>query len=255
MPQTIELTASYVRPAIFSLFPELVGAESTRHGGVSPEPFSSLNLGINTADDIANVDENRRRFLSAIGAEEFGFTSSYQVHGLEILLATEAGRYEGYDALVTNQPGLLVGVTVADCVPILVYDSEKRVVAAVHAGWKGTTGKLVAKTISLMKDLFGTNPEACYAYIGTCIDECSFEVGPEVADLFEPAFRRAQLGTVKSYVDLKAANRQLLLNAGVPAAHIEVSSYSTVLNNDSFFSHRAEHGQTGRMLAVIGVKK
>jgi YfiH family protein len=255
MSQAIDLTASHVSPAIFSSFPELIAAESTRHGGISPVPFSSLNLGINTADDIANVNENRRRFLLAIGADGFAFASSYQVHGLEILRATGAGRYDGYDALITNQPGLLIGVTVADCVPILLYDPQKRVVAAVHAGWKGTTGKLVGKTMTALREQFGTKPESCYAYIGTCIDACSFEVGPEVADLFEPAFRRAQSGTVKSYVDLKAANRQLLLDGGVPAANIEVSTYSTVLNNDSFFSHRAGRGQTGRMLAVIGMKK
>lgn len=255
MSQTIDLTASYVVAPVFSSFSDIVAAQSTRQGGVSPAPFSSLNLGINTSDDVANVDENRRRFLAAIGAEEFAFASSLQVHGLEILTATEAGRYDGYDALITSQPGLLIGVTVADCVPILLYDPEKRVVAAVHAGWKGTTGKLVAKTMAALREQFGTDPESCYAYIGTCIDECSFEVGPEVADLFDPAFRRAQSGTVKSYVDLKAANRQLLFDMGVPATHIGVSAYSTVLNNDTFFSYRAEHGQTGRMLAVIGIKK
>ncbi|WP_461137746.1 peptidoglycan editing factor PgeF [Spirosoma pomorum] len=254
MSQTIDLTASYVSPPIFSSFAKVVAAESTRHGGVSPAPFSSLNLGINTADEVGNVNENRRRFLTAIGAENFTFASSHQVHGLEILTATEAGRYDGYDALITNQPGLLIGVTVADCVPILVYDPIKQAVAAVHAGWKGTVGKLLAKTMEALQQQFGTDPTVCYAYIGTCIDECSFEVGPDVADLFDPAFRRAQPGTTKSYIDLKAVNRQLLLEAGVPSRQICLSTYSTVLNNDAFFSYRAEHGQTGRMLAVIGVR-
>lgn len=138
-------TFFYTSPAIFSGFSEVITAESTRHGGVSPAPFTSLNLGINTADEAANVDENRRRFFSAIGASAYAFASSHQVHGTEILYATEAGRYMGHDALITNKPGLLVGVTVADCVPILIYDPAHKAVAAIHAGWRGTVVVLSRK--------------------------------------------------------------------------------------------------------------
>ncbi|AQG78484.1 peptidoglycan editing factor PgeF [Spirosoma montaniterrae] len=245
----------FQKPTIFAPFANLIAAESTRHGGVSPAPFASLNLGINTNDDLANVSENRRRFFSAAGAESMGFASSYQVHGTEVLHATEAGRYEGYDALITNQPNLLVGVTIADCVPILIYDADKQAVAAIHAGWRGTVGGIVSKTLTAMQIQFGTQPETCYAYIGTCIDECSFEVGPEVAAQFMPTFRRDDLNSTKSFIDLKAANRQLLTDFGIPAKQIELSAYSTVQHNADYFSYRAEAGQTGRMLAAIGIKK
>jgi hypothetical protein len=246
-------SASYRTLSIFSRFPNLIAAESTRHGGVSPAPFASLNLGINTPDEPANVDENRRRFFSAIGAENYQLASSHQVHGTDNLYTTQPGRFDGYDALMTNQPGLLVGVTTADCVPILIYDHKHRAVAAVHAGWRGTVGGIVEKTLQAMQQQFGTSAEECYAYVGTCIDECSFEVGPEVAEQFTAAFKRNDERTGKSYIDLKAANRQQLVQFGLPESQIQISSFSTVLNNDDYFSYRTEKGQTGRMLAVIGV--
>jgi len=246
-------TSLYTSPAIFAGFSEVIAAESTRHGGVSPAPFTSLNLGINTADDVANVDENRRRFFSAIGASAYAFASSHQVHGTEIMYATEAGRYTGYDALITDKPGLLIGVTIADCVPILIYDQVHKAVAAIHAGWRGTVGGIVTKTLARMEQQFGTNARQCYAYVGTCIDECAFEVGPEVSEQFDAAFKRADAGSDKSFVDLKAANAHLLLTAGVPASQLEVSSFSTIIHNDTYFSYRAEKGQTGRLLAVIGL--
>lgn len=247
---------SYHIPAVFSDFSDLIAAESTRHGGVSPAPFLSLNLGINTNDEPDNVNENRRRFFLSLGIDDVDrrFASSHQVHGMEVLYATEAGRFDGYDALITDKPGLFVGVTVADCTPILIYDKANRAVAAIHAGWRGTSGEIVAKTLTTMEQQFGTSAANCYAYVGTCIDECSFEVGPEVAERFAPEFVQKDAQTLKDCVNLKAANRQQLIRFGVPSTQIEVSSFSTVLNNDIFFSYRAENGQTGRMLAIIGIK-
>lgn len=240
-------------PHVFKPFTHLVAAESTRQGGVSQPPFSSLNLGINTDDEASHVDENRRRFFKALTADTFGFASSYQVHGTDVLHATESGRFTGYDALITNRPGLLVGVTVADCVPILIYDHEHQAVAAVHAGWRGTVGGIVTKTLLAMQQQFGTRGKQCYVYVGTCIDETTFEVGDEVARQFPPAFVQTDPGRQVTCANLKAANVSLLAAFGIPAAQIDVSAFSTVLNNDEYFSYRAEQGKTGRMLAVIGM--
>lgn len=253
---TIESISSslHIAPGIFTDFPMLIAAESTRHGGVSPAPFASLNLGINTADDPLNVDENRRRFFASIGAPTHLFASSYQVHGTEVLYATDAGRFDGFDALITDKPGLLIGVTVADCVPILVYDQKQQAVAAIHAGWRGTVGGIVRKTLARMQQQFGTAAKHCYAYVGTCIDECSFEVGSDVADQFEEGVKRIDAETGKGYIDLKRANTKQLTDFGIPDEQIEVSPFSTVLHTDDFFSYRAEQGQTGRMLAIIGLK-
>jgi YfiH family protein len=242
-------------PSVFAPFDTLIAAESTRHGGVSAPPFASLNLGINTDDSADNVNENRRRFFRDIGAETFGFSSSLQVHGTEVYMATTDGRVEGYDALITNQPGLLIGVTVADCVPILIYDRKNRAVAAIHAGWRGTVGGIVTCTLTTMKQQFGTTGENCYGYIGTCIDTASFEIGAEVADQFDPVYLRTNPGSQKTCADLKSANANLLRQFGVPPMQIAISPFSTVVHNADYFSYRAEHGQTGRMLAVVGVRE
>lgn len=251
------MTVSELRyhiPPVFESLPDLVAAESTRHGGVSPAPFASLNVGINTADDPANVAENRRRFFSSLGIDSQQVASSYQVHGDQILTVTQPGRFEGYDALITNQPNHFLTVTVADCTPILIYDAGQRAVAAIHAGWRGTVARLVQKTVRAMQEQFGTQPEQCFAYIGTCIDRDSFEVGPDVAESFDERYKRFDDERQKFLVDLKEANAAQLAAAGIPAGQIGVSPYSTVLHNRDYFSYRAESGNTGRMLALIGLR-
>ena len=240
-------------PAIFSIFPELLAAESTRHGGVSEVPYASLNLGTSTADLPKYVAENRARFWQSLGVEAAQVATSHQVHGAEVLTVTQPGRYDGYDTLITRQRGILLAVTVADCTPILIFDPVHHAVAAIHAGWRGTVQAIATKTLEKMRVEFGTDPPDCYVYVGTCIDECSFEVGAEVAEQFSAAHQRFDSVTGKYLVDLKKANSEQLLAAGVNKNHIEISSFSTVLHNHSYFSYRHENGQTGRMLACIGM--
>lgn len=249
-----EAAALYLQPYVFHSFPQLISAESTRHGGISPPPYQSLNLGKSTADDPENVLENRRRFCAALGFEPARLAWSKQVHGTEIRLVTAPGGAEGFDALITREQGVVLAVSVADCTPVLVYDAKNRAVAAIHAGWRGTAGKIVLKTLLEMETRFGTQAGDCFAYVGTCIDECSFEVGEEVAEAFDPAFKRWDTARQKFFVDLKKANADQLYRFGVPAAQVEVSTRSTVLHNTDYFSHRKEKGTTGRMMAVIGMR-
>lgn len=241
-------------PPLLNSLPGLVVAESTRHGGVSPAPYQSLNLGLNTADNSRHVEENRTRFFASLGIDPARVATSHQVHGQNILDVSEPGRYEGYDALMTTQPNLFVGVSVADCVPILVYDQKNKAVAAIHAGWKGTVAELVRLTLEAMQQRYNTNARDCYGYVGTCIDEISFEVGPEVADQFAPEYRRVDEFTQRTFINLRSANTKQLIDFGIPTAQIAISSFSTVLNNDDYFSHRLEKGQTGRFMALIGMK-
>lgn len=247
----------YTIPKIFQQFPELIAVESTRKGGVSKAPYSSLNLGLFTDDSPENVLENRERIFESLGIKISRVTQSYQVHKDKILKVTRSKFYEGYDALITENANTFLSVTVADCTPILIYDAKNQAVAAVHAGWKGTVLDITAKTIQRMNEEFKTNPKDCYVYVGTCIDESSFEVGEDVAAMFTYDLKRLDKTgrKPKFYVDLKKANVTQLLKCGVPENQIEVSSFSTVLDNDTYFSHRKEKGKTGRMIALIGVKK
>ncbi|WP_031526049.1 peptidoglycan editing factor PgeF [Dyadobacter crusticola] len=246
-----ETKPSFRAPAIFGKLANVVAAESTRHGGISPAPFQSLNLG-GTQDTYENVLENNRLFFGALHVPFATVAKSHQVHGTEILNVTEPGRFEGYDALITNQKGIQLAVTVADCTPILILDPEANAAAAIHAGWRGTAGRIVAKTVLKMQELFGTKPENCLAYIGTCVDECSFEVGEDVAQHFGDTCKRWDEEKGKFFVDLKKTNQEQLVEAGLTAEKIEISPYSTVLHNEDYFSYRSENGVTGRMLATIG---
>ncbi len=241
------------RPAVFAPLPRLIAAESTRHGGVSPAPFHTLNLGKSTPDAPENVAENRRRFARAAGFEPDQLAWSYQVHGDNIRHVTAPGGEEGFDALMSATPGVVLAVSVADCVPVLIYDAKNQAVAAVHAGWRGTVAALVEKTLVAMQAAFGTEGGDCFAYVGTCIDECSFEVGEDVAQHFTEPFKRFDAAVGKFFVDLKNANAVQLRQFGVPEQQIELSPYSTVLHNADYFSHRLENGVTGRMMAVIGL--
>lgn len=239
-------------PTIFKQFPDLIAAESIRHGGVSPSPYQSLNLGMNTNDLPENVEKNQAILFKNLDIPLEKVVFNHQIHGDDILIATKPGRYSGYDALISNKRNVFLTIGIADCCPILIYDEKNWVCAAIHAGWKGTAKRIVIKTLMQMAIEFGTSPADCYAYIGTCIDECSFEVDADVADVFDHNFKRWDAAKGKFFVDLKKANLHQLLELGLLESQIEISPRSTVLNNDDYFSYRKEGGETGRMMVVIG---
>ena len=237
-----------VRPRIFDSIPGLVAGVSTRHGGLSEAPYTSLNLGVHTEDDPSVIEQNLALFCSDLGISPLDLARSYQVHGDKIWVTGRAGYQSGFDAMVTVQPGVFAGVGIADCTPILLADPFTRVCAAIHAGWKGTVARIVEKTAKRMIENRGSDPANILAYIGPCISQVHFEVGDEVAAQFDEAFK-TRIGS-KWHVDLKAANAAQLRSLGIQ--QIEIDSVCTVKNNADFFSHRTEKGMTGRMLALIG---
>ena len=235
-------------------FPHLIMRESRRNGGVSQFPYQSLNLGLNTQDDITAINTNRQIFFDLLNISSDQVVGSLQVHDDLILEATESGYFSGFDAFVTNRKDLFLTIGIADCTPILIFDPIYSSVGAAHAGWKGTAKNIAAKTLLKMQELYGTNPKDCFAFIGTCIDTAHFEVGEEVAEQFDNRFVHYSPNLNRPHIDLKAANYQQLLDVGISAENIEFSEFSTVLDNEHYFSYRKENGQTGRMLAVIGMR-
>ncbi|MEL6863315.1 MAG: peptidoglycan editing factor PgeF [Bacteroidota bacterium] len=239
----------------FSQFPALIAAQSTRHGGISPTPYASLNLSLHTDDHPNNVAINRQRFFEHLGIPMDRLAYSHQVHGHQVAIVDQAGALEGYDALISRQKGLFLCVTIADCLPILVYDPVQNGVAAIHAGWRGTVGRIVEKTLQLMIEHWGSRVADCFAYLGTAIDECSFEVDEDVARQFQDSHQRWDEKRGKYLIDLKKANMDQLLGMGFKRARISQSPYSTYLDNEHFFSYRKEGITSGRMLAVIGIRQ
>ncbi len=255
---------------------------STRAGGVSTvysAGSGELNLGWTKEDDPACVRENRGRFLRLAGGEMSGnrgmrMVNVRQVHGnLVRVIRAEDGVFEGKfetaegkavlegDGLVTDVPGVLLGVGTADCVPVLVVDVEKRAVGAFHAGWRGTVAGIVGEGIDAMRREYGSRPEDLMAAVGPSIGACCYAVGEEVRSLFRERFGYAdELFRERKglYVDLWEANRRQLLEAGVAAARIEVVGECTACTREMngrrrYFSHRAEAGTAGRMLNVVGI--
>ena len=176
------------------------------------------------------------------------------MHGTEILRAESPCRENGYDALVTDKKGLFLVISVADCIPVLFHDPVKKVVAAAHAGWRGTAAGIVVGTLDKMKSDYGCDPRDILAFIGPCIGFDHFETGEEVALQFDGNLTRYDTFKKKYFVDLKAANRQQAIGEGVLPDHVETCGYCTFQDEKLFFSHRRDKGLTGRMVAVIGMR-
>lgn len=234
---------------------------SSRHGGVSPKPFDSLNLGAKTADRDENVAENRRLFCEAVNVEANRLVTGGQVHGSDIAIVTEKDamtRIPHVDALVTNCLGLPLMLVYADCVPLLFYDPRRKVVAVSHAGWKGTFLGIAGKTILAMQRHFGSDPADCLAAIGPSIGPDDYEVDTPVMEQILSAWNEAgsfSTATVPGrwQLDLWKWNTVQLQAAGVPNPNIVCSNISTRSHSSDFFSHRASGGVTGRFGALISL--
>lgn len=240
---------------------------STRMGGVSAKPFDSLNLGLHTGDQKNDVLVNRKRFFQAVGLPMADAVTAEQVHsiGIEVVTASDKGKgindYETAlaktDALITCVPGIPLFLCYADCVPVLIADPRRKVVALSHAGWKGTVACIAQKTLQRMGEEFGCLPEDCLVGVGPSIGDCCYEVDNSVFFELQRAFswwgRVVKPNGKKWYLNLWQANVQQLLDIGVLRENIIVSGLCTSCHKDLFYSHRAERGQTGRMGAVIAL--
>src|SRR5213082_2874728 len=262
--------------------PWLIHGFSTRPGGASGLAGEKvLNLGFAEWDTKENVLENRRRFQSALGADRLALAALSQIHSdvVHHFDAPLVAHCRG-DASTTNRPGVLLAVQTADCVPILLVDPKNRAIAAVHAGWRGTLQRIVAKAIGKMQMQFGTKPAHLLAAIGPSIGGCCYEVGTEVAAEFRSQFPNAsewfdelrtgdepnplqwlnmsppghQPAPKNVLLDLRKANRAQLLEAGLLPQNISVSDLCTACRRDLLFSYRKDAGTTGRLMSVIGLR-
>ena len=244
-------------------------AFSTRLGGVSPMPADSLNLAGFNEDVAENIYENRKRFLKLF-AGSWTLTGCWQIHSADVrVVESEAaarpkpevlGDDQYCDALVSNQPGILLAVKTADCVPILLGDSKTGAFAAVHAGWRGTSASILGHAIQELSKHYSTRPEDLRAAIGPAANVCCYEVGAEVIGQFKDRFPQADslLEPTRdghARIDLHKSNRDQLISAGVRPERIHLAPLCTMDRTDLFFSYRREkalHGRVGRLMSVIG---
>ncbi len=271
--------------------PSLFHGFSTRSGGHSQQyGKNQLNLGFTSSDKREAVERNRAEFLKNVSPkrkEALRLVTLKQVHSSIVHVLDRPDRMPAPgqalagDGLITNLPGILIGILTADCMPILMADPVRRVVAAVHAGWRGTVKRITERAVGTMQAAFGSDPKNIRAAIGPGIHSCCYAVGDEVIEEFESQFAYAKdlfhevydkdpvkrkypmlFLTARApghsdigpqiHLDLVEANRRQLLDAGVKKGHIWAAPECTSCRTDLLFSHRAEDGYTGRMLSVIG---
>jgi YfiH family protein len=266
---------------------------STRRGGGSRAYCADgaegeLNLGFTASDDRQVVLRNRRLLAEAVtGSPDSPLVTLRQFHSNLTRSATRGDAHSDHpnrgDGLITAEPGLLLAIQTADCIPVLVADRKRRVVAAFHAGWRGTVKRIVENGVGIMRLQFGSRPQDLTAAIGPGIGACCYAVGEEVLSGFESQFSYARELFREVYdsdpvrtkypmlfltqrapghssigpslhLDLTEANRRQLLEAGIPSGAISLVGGCTSCQPELFFSHRASHGHAGRMLSVIGIR-
>jgi YfiH family protein len=243
-----------------------LNAFSTRLGGVSSLPANALNLAYFKGDDSKNVAENRRRYLEAIGAESATIMTARQTHSTERCFVETREQASGpqpdCDAMTTGLTDVLLAIQTADCLPVLIADPKSGAMAAIHAGWRGTAGRITERAVADLMLLHGASPRDCIAALGpsACV-EC-YEVGEDVIDRYKrdfgywrKLFTNFKEGG-KAHLDVRAANVQQLKFCGFSEDRIHVADYCTMHQNELFFSYRKEGRSqasgTGRLLSVIG---
>lgn len=286
---------SLLRSAVLEGIPGIVHGFSTRFS----DGGKKFDLGMRDVGDRADAERRRREFAQSVAGiapkrgprgataanqHEWSLVSVRQIHSdLVHVIHGVANQPLSGDGLITNRPGILLGIKTADCVPVLVAERKGRAVGAFHAGWRGTLARIVEKGVGAMRQHFGLERAEMVASIGPCIHSCCYEVSPELRDQFAGQFDYAEqfftdvfsLDPVREkypllfmnmrapghgeepsrpHRDLVEANRRQLMAAGLAEEAIDSSPLCTSCRKDLLFSHRAEKGNTGRMMAAIGIR-
>lgn len=281
----------------FQRFPNLIHGVFTREGGYSQPPYRGLNTSgaLRGGDNLDNVVRNRQLALHSLELDGYPCVTLWNVHGADILIHDTRHNtwrtdwaYRSYyeqawtpleihkgDALITQQRGVAIALSFADCTPIALYDPIEQVIGIAHGGWRGTARGIAIATIDAMRENFGCEPRNIYAGIGPTIGPCCYEVSQTVQDLFMGLQDFEDVPTQEQYrslvresavfsivdlpdkeslrLDLWETNRRQLLLAGLLPKHIEVAEMCTSDSVNHFFSHRAEHGKTGRFPMIMAL--
>lgn len=247
----------------FSIFDPQVLTQGifTRHGGVSPPPWQSLNIGGTVGDEPSRVRENKYRLLDAMDCPPDSLFEVWQVHRAKVIVAGQSNpnppQLPQADGVVTDNPDVTLLLRFADCVPIYLYDPDHHAIGLAHAGWKGTLKEIASHTVQAMVTHFGTRPGHIQAGLGPSIGPDHYEIGEDVINRVKQVFPKQQANFLKNEgdavkLDLWDANRHSLVKSGVRS--IEVSKICTACHNQDWYSHRAEKGKTGRFGALFSLR-
>lgn len=250
-----------------NLHTQITAFSTTRNSGVSKGDYASMNCTPYTGDDLEAVQRNQQLLCTALHIEKEQLIIPYQTHSVNALVIDKEflqqnaekrnEQLQNIDALITQEKGVCLCVSTADCTPILLYDRKQQVIAAIHAGWRGSVNYIVRKTLEQMNRLYNTQGEDIFAAIGPCIGFDAFEVGDEVYDAFKQNdFPMEYISgwkpeTHKWHIDLQMANSVQLIDFGVPTEQIDICDICTFTHYEKFFSARRLGIKSGRILSGI----
>lgn len=240
-----------LRSILLDQFPEIIFGFSTKIGLNRKLPYY-FNVSLSVGENDELVQENRKKFFAKIGLDIESFAYQKQTHGDEINYAAESGYQGESDALITDKKGIALTISTADCPAIFIYDRKKKIIAAVHSGWRSTSKKILMKTLLRMTNDFSSAPGDLAVYIGPSISQKNYEVGPEVASLFDNKFLIENES--KYLLDVAGVNYNMLLHFGVLARMIQHSNLCTYETANLLHSYRRDGQNSGRSFGVIAIR-
>jgi len=240
-----------LKPHIFNEFPEIIFGFSTKYGTDHKPPYY-FNLSFSVDDNKEKVLNNRELFFSSIGLSIDSAVFQKQVHGDAITYARTPGNIGESDAMITDKMNVALSISTADCTAVFFYDLKRKIIAAVHSGWRGTQQKITEKTVAKLKSEFGCDPADLFVYLAPSISRVNYEIGPEVAEFFEAEYLDKKGD--KFLLDVAAANYDMLINEGIPSSQVQRSELCSFEYNELLHSYRRDGKLSGRALGVIAMK-
>jgi polyphenol oxidase len=240
-----------LKSSLLNRFPEIIFGFSTKIGLKRREPHF-FNMSLSVQDSRENVLQNRRYFFRRLGLSNSTVATQKQVHGDHVTFIDEGVNCVGSDAMITDKPNLGLAISSADCPTIFLYDTQHKVVAAVHSGWRGTEKKIILKVLTKLEKDFNSNPGDLISYIAPSISQKNYEVGEEVAFLFDEKYLIKK--NRKYHVDLQSVNQDIMLKFGLLKKNIQVSSLCSYQMKDLLHSYRRDGEISGRAFGIIAMK-
>lgn len=240
-----------LKSSLLNRFPEIIFGFSTKIGLKRRDPYF-FNMSLSVKDSRENVLQNRRYFFSRLGLSDLSVATQKQIHGDHITFINDGVNCGESDAMITDKTNLGLAISSADCPAIFLFDIEQKVIAAVHSGWRGTEKKILLKVLTKLVRDFNSNPNNIMAYIAPSISQKNYEVGEEVASLFEEKYSAKK--NSKYHLDLQKINRDLMLKFGMLKKNIQVSSLCSYEMSDLLHSYRRDGEISGRAFGIIAMK-
>jgi hypothetical protein len=240
-----------LKPPIFRKYPEIIFGFSTKIGAERKAPYY-FNLSFSVGDKKEIVEENRTLFFNALDLNAENVAYQKQVHGDTISYVTQGEFIGDSDAMITDKPGLGLAISIADCVPIFIYDFKNKLAAGIHSGWRGSSKNILHKTLIKLNTEFNSSPENLVVYLGPSIRQNNYKVGKEVSDLFNEKYVKHQNG--KLFLDVAGFNYDVLINFGVKKENIQSSGLCTFAMDNLLHSYRRDGEKSGRSIGIIAIR-